>query len=72
MDKNKLEADFTDFMDQLDVIGKQYILDNNFEPEKLEETCVECGKKFYTFWNYDKCLECRKIDTLIRENKGDA
>ena len=67
MDKTNIEIDFTDFMDQLDIIGKRFIIDQNISPEKLEETCVECGKKFYTFWNYDKCLECRKIYYKIRE-----
>lgn len=47
--KNKIEIDFSDFMDQLDIIGKRFIIDQNISPEKLEETCVECGKKFYTF-----------------------
>ena len=65
--KNNLKIDFSDFMDQLDILGKQYILDNNLEPEKLEEICSECGKKFYMFWNYDKCPECRKIYYKIRE-----
>lgn len=67
MDKYNIEIDFSDFMDQLDILGKQYILDNNLEPEKLEEICSECGNKFYTFWNYDKCPECRKIYYKIRE-----
>ena len=64
---NKLEIDFSEFMDNLDIFGKKYILDNNLEPEKLEEICSECGKKFYTCWNYDKCPECRKIYYKIRE-----
>ena len=67
MGKNRLEVDFTDFMNQSNIIGKQFIIDQNISPEKLEETCVECGKKFYTFWNYDKCLECRNIYYKIRE-----
>lgn len=65
--KNKIEIDFSDFMDQLDIMGRRFIIDQNIAPEKLEETCVECGKKFYTFWNYDKCSDCRKIHYKIRE-----
>ena len=67
MDKN-MEVDFTEFMNSLDAIGRRFIIDQNIQPEKLEETCCDCGKKFYTFWNYSKCPECRKIDELIRTN----
>ena len=65
--KNKIEIDFSDFMDQLDIIGRRFIIDQNIAPEKLEETCSECGNKFYTFWNYDKCPECRKNYYKTRE-----
>ena len=56
---NKLKIDFSDFMDQLDIFGKQYVLDHNIEPKQLEQICIDCGKKFFTFWDYDKCFECR-------------
>ena len=64
---NNLKIDFSEFMDQLDIFGKQYVLDNNIEPKQLEQICIHCGKKFFTFWDYDKCFECREIDTKIRE-----
>ena len=70
--KDKIEIDFSIFMDQLDIIGRRFIIDQNITPEKLEEICSECGKKFYTFWDYDKCPDCRKIDMMIREDKGNA
>ena len=48
MDKN-IEVDFTEFMNSLDAIGRQFIISQNIQPEKLEETCCDCGKKFYTY-----------------------
>lgn len=48
MDKN-IEVNFTEFMNSLDAIGRQFIISQNIQPEKLEETCCDCGKKILYF-----------------------
>lgn len=60
MDKN-IEVDFTEFMNSLDAIGKRFIIDQNIQPEKLEETCCSCGKNFILFGIIVNVLNVEKL-----------
>lgn len=61
MDKN-IEVDFTEFMNSLDAIGRQFIISQNIQPEKLEETCCDCGgKNFILFGIIINVLNVEKL-----------